>query len=56
MRGGNRVTVAYPLMQTEPPPTAQVSFFTEMVCLKSSRFLKFFEIFIKFFIGYDHSP
>ena len=29
---------------------------TEMVCLKSSRFLNFFEIFIKFFIGDDHSP
>jgi len=29
---------------------------TEMVCLKSSRCLNFFEIFIKFFIGDDHSP
>ncbi len=26
MRGGNRGTVAYPLMQTEPPPIAQAIF------------------------------
>ena len=31
MRGGNRGTVAYPLMQTESPQTAQAIFFTEMV-------------------------
>ena len=55
-RGPSRPPHPFALAVALRSATWSGGFYTEMVCLKSSRFLNFFEIFIKFFIGYDHSP